>query len=142
MLTGHGQARSSRWIKIQRLRVMGSGSTGVKAHRSSPEHGGAKATARYRWFREARLLTRRSRGRGEAGACVRWSRRVGVSPEWLAEVAAAARARRSCVGFALWCKCRRQNLSGEALRHEEAIRGNEGDNGSPESPEFRSFCGG
>ena len=95
MLTGHGQGPDlGRAEQIQRLVCGGSGSTGVNAHRSSPEHGGAEAIRGYTWVRDARMLTKRSRGRGEADAGIRWSRRVGVQPECVAEVAVAARARR------------------------------------------------
>ena len=56
----------------------------------TPEHGGAVAIARYRRVQDAGLLTRRSRGRGEAEGATRKWRRVAESPESLAEVAAAA----------------------------------------------------
>ena len=49
------------------------------------------------------MLTRRAQGHDEAVGAGRGSRRVGVSPEWLAEDDAAARARWRGIDFALQC---------------------------------------
>ena len=67
------------------------------------------------------MLTRRTRGHDEAAAGDRGSRRVGVSPEWLAEDDAAARARRRGVDFALQCT----RASKLGVRRRSATRGSE-----------------
>ena len=105
-------------------RVLGEGGRGQPESTSpgwSPEHGGAEATERCRGNQEARLLTRRARGHGEADAEDRRSRRVGVLPESVAEVVAAARARRRNAAAALQCT----RASKFGVRRRTETRGSE-----------------
>ena len=91
---GQSTADLGHPVQIQGLRGGGLGVNRSQATGGTPEHGGAVATARCRGTRDARLLTKRSRGQGEVEGAVRWWRRVARSPESVAELAAAARARR------------------------------------------------